>query len=130
MIGDTVKLDYTDKRRVLALVEQARKDYANYDAYAAQEKALGLNPHYCFHGRDRWTEADIWCGSCEEGEGQFDYLRELGAALSMVRSARREVDRRMEPLKAMLAISDDAPIFGEAFAWAIEPMEALVTLNA
>lgn len=130
MIGDTVKLDLIDKRRVLALVDRAREVYADYDKYAAEEKALGLTPHYCVHGRSRWTDADIWCGECEDGYDRFDYLTELAVALGQVKRARAKVNDRARILQDALTADPDMPFFAEMFKWAIEPVEGLVNIDA
>lgn len=131
------------KRLALALVQQARRRYYEYDdevnewfrsgdGRPVRQGGKGYSFPACIHGASLWTDYDIPCGACEDGLGRFDYLRELRDAVDSVAYALDEEERRKaSTLEVRLLLNKDhSPAGREALtaltAWVFQPTRDLM----
>lgn len=89
----------------LALLRTSRNRYAEYDA---EVEAWHRDPETrkyrfptCIHGNSLWVDHDIPCGACEDGDGRWDYLRELGYAWEEANTRVDEYHERWEHIRPL-----------------------------
>lgn len=123
----------------LHLVEQSRRRYAIYeedvrlwyrhgDGRPYDKGGKGHSYPYCIHGVSLWTDYDCACGRCEDGEGYWDYLRELGYARW---EAKRRFDVHTRRIDTFVQIQNEirnslAPFTVDSTAinnWIMNPVE-------
>ena len=76
----------------LHMVHQSKARYDAYEAdvrdwYRNGDGKRGYTYPYCIHGVSRWVDYDCACGACEDGDGYWDYLRELHLAKHRAKQA-------------------------------------------
>lgn len=79
-----------------AYEEDVRDWYKNGDGRSTRDGGRGFTYPYCFHGVSRWVDYDCACGSCEDGWGSFDYLRELEVAKETAKDAFLDMKKRID----------------------------------
>ena len=78
-----------------AYEEDVRDWYRNGDGRPTREGGRGHTYPECIHGYSRWTDYDNICGSCEDGYGSYNYLRELEVAKEMAKDSFQEFHDRL-----------------------------------
>ena len=79
-----------------AYEEDVREWYEHGYGRSTKDGGRGLSYPYCIHGRSLWVDHDIPCGSCEDGNGYWDYLRELEIAKEMAKDAFQTMQERIQ----------------------------------
>lgn len=104
------------------LINAERQRFAAYDEVVADYRRQGYRPARCIHGRYLWGESDIPCGACEDGEGQWDYLRVAGWALFEAKRRYAEYKRRQEAWFKIWELDVSAPGLAELVPWVSAPL--------
>lgn len=95
----------------------ARNHYADWEAQRDYARSKGLKPMFCPHGANQYTDADIYCGYCEEEGQDWNYLLELERAIAEAKVLERRVVKRQQIFAdAVQAGTDSLPV-GELFDW-------------
>lgn len=112
------------KARYDAYEEDVRDWYEHGDGRSSDRGGRGYTYPYCMHGVSRWVDYDCACGACEDGDGYWDYLRELHLAKHMAKQAFKVMDERVQLyVKASnmgMPLSDDWRKMND---WVMAPVE-------
>jgi hypothetical protein len=84
------------KARYDAYEKDVRDWYEHGDGRSTRDGGRGHSYPYCIHGVSRWVDYDCACGSCEDGWGSYDYLRELEVAKEMAKDAFQTMQERID----------------------------------
>ena len=84
------------KARYDAYEQDVREWYEHGDGRSYANGGKGHTYPYCIHGVSRWVDYDCACGACEDGDGDFEYLRELGNAKYAAKAAFEMTHNRIQ----------------------------------
>lgn len=116
------------RRRTFEAYQESVDDwYRNGDGRPTTHGGRGYRYPECIHGASLWTDYDIPCGACENGEGYWDYLRELADCKYAAQRAFDEFQRRMTLIVQVTTElhNGGAPFvikYAETDEWLIEPI--------
>ena len=118
---------HQSKARYEAHEEAERLWYQHGDGLPTSKGGRGHSYPYCIHGVSRWVDYDCACGPCEDGDGYWDYLRELAYARDAAQRAFDEFQRRMSLIVQVSTElhNNGAPFlikYAETDEWLIEPI--------
>lgn len=99
-------------------LQLARNHWADWEAQRDYAKHEGLKPMYCPHGRNQYTDADIYCGACEEEGQEWDYVAQLGYAIAEAKVFEARVMKRREIVNAAIQAGTDSLPLWELMDWA------------
>lgn len=106
------------------VLNQIRKDFADYEEACNDYAKQGFRPHHCIHGTNQWTDYDNICGACEDGEGYWHYETCGRRALDIAKAAHAEMLERCDMAVAMYL--KGAPVdIGKMGDWINEPLTKL-----
>lgn len=99
-------------RYVIRLASKINKSlaagYQDYLDSCEQDRREGHTPHYCEHGKSRWTDYDNICGPCEDGLTMGDPMQRMEYALD---SAKRRYEKVGKITEANALMRDLVPNF-------------------
>ena len=70
--------------------------YRHGDGRSTLDGGRGYSFPHCIHGTSRHTDYDNICGGCEDGDGYWNYARELDAAYRDATWAQKQATRRSQ----------------------------------
>lgn len=103
-------------KRALMYLNALKAGDAEYAEDCAYWRSQGFTPHYCRHGKDRWTDYDNICGHCEDGYDNYTL------ALMSARADVAECQRRTEWLKNAPKENMPHELFVSLLYWGTEPI--------
>jgi hypothetical protein len=106
----------------LELIEAERRNYQEYDKAVDDWYRDPTTQHLrfpnCIHGTSNWTDYDNICGACEDGDGDFDYLRVAARSLAGAKERWKNYWDAQRSYVWMISHGYDAEKAGEFSQWA------------